>query len=81
MGWIYHEKQVSALCGQHCLNNLLQSPVFSPDGLAQLALRLDAQERAFMLSQGTDTPDALKFLAEDSGNVDEAGNFSLQARK
>ena len=24
MPWIYHEKQESALCGQHALNNLMQ---------------------------------------------------------
>jgi len=31
-----------------------------------------------MLELGSETNDALKFLAEDSGNVDESGNFSLQ---
>lgn len=29
-----------------------------------------------MVSQGADTSDALKYLAEDSFNVDSAGNFS-----
>lgn len=31
-----------------------------------------------MLSRGSETPEALRFLAEDSGNIDESGNFSLQ---
>ncbi len=30
-----------------------------------------------MMSAGTDTEDAVKFLAEDSGNVDGSGNFSV----
>jgi Ataxin-3 len=76
--YIYHEKQVSSLCGQHCINNLLQMPAFTAFDLADIAHELDAKERKFMLEQGSTTPEALKFLAEDSGNVDEAGNFSLQ---
>ena len=30
--FIYHEKQVASLCGQHCLNNLLQGPYFTSFG-------------------------------------------------
>jgi hypothetical protein len=30
------------------------------------------------ISAGMDTADAMRFLAEDSGNVDDAGNFSIQ---
>ncbi|KAG5185546.1 hypothetical protein JKP88DRAFT_207785 [Tribonema minus] len=78
MGWIYHEKQESSLCGQHCLNNLLQACIFTAPDLADIAHVLDAKERQLMLELGHSTPDALKFQAEDSGNVDEAGNFSLQ---
>jgi Josephin len=76
--YIYHEKQVSSLCGQHCINNLLQMPAFTAFDLADIAHELDARERQMMLAEGSTTPEALKFLAEDSGNVDEAGNFSLQ---
>eukprot|EP00953_Heterococcus_sp_UTEX-ZZ885_P037716 19361-Heterococcus_DN1.PRE.1 len=76
--YIYHEKQVSSLCGQHCINNLLQMPAFTAYDLADIAHELDARERQMMLAEGSTTPEALKFLAEDSGNVDEAGNFSLQ---
>lgn len=75
---IYHEKQYGSLCGIHALNNLLQlGPVFSPDDLADIAQELDNTERELMLSQGLDTDDAIKFLAEDSGNVDDSGNFSF----
>ena len=45
---IYHEKQESMLCGQHCLNNLLQGPYFSAMDLANIAHDLDAREREFM---------------------------------
>mmetsp|Transcript_20001 Transcript_20001/g.25881 ORF Transcript_20001/g.25881 Transcript_20001/m.25881 type:complete len:364 (+) Transcript_20001:87-1178(+) len=76
--WIYHERQFSLLCGQHCLNNLLQGPYFTAPDLAAVGQELDAEERRMMLEAGTDTTDALKFLAEDSGNVDETGNFSIQ---
>ena len=31
-----------------------------------------------MLEAGADTKDFLKYMAEDSGNVDESGNYSIQ---
>ena len=74
---LYHERQIAALCGQHCLNNLLQGPYFTEDALAELALELDAREEALMLSEGV-TADARRFLDAPSGNVDESGNFSIQ---
>ena len=30
-----------------------------------------------MLANGAETADALRFMAEDSGNVDDSGNFSV----
>jgi len=79
-GWIYHELQQAALCGQHALNNLLQGPYFSADDLATIAHQLDEMERRAMLqnSQGHQSQDYLRYLAEGSGNVDAAGNFSIQ---
>ena len=50
--FIYHEKQSAALCGVHCLNNLLQGPYTNAGSLAEIAHELDAQERELMLSQG-----------------------------
>jgi ataxin-3 len=79
--WIYHELQESALCGQHCLNNLLQDPVFTAPELADIAHNLDAEEQSYMLEKGAHTRDALKYLAESSGNVDASGNFSIQVLK
>jgi len=74
--WLYHEKQVAALCAQHCLNNLVQFPAFDVGELHDYARELDERERRLMIAEGDDTPHALRFLAEDSFNVDSAGNFS-----
>ena len=62
MPMLYFEQQVANLCGQHCLNNLLQAAVFTEDQLASIALELDAKERQLMMSQGN-TADARAFLA------------------
>ena len=34
---VYHERQDSALCGQHCINNLLQGYYYSASDLADIA--------------------------------------------
>ncbi|KAK9820299.1 hypothetical protein WJX72_008715 [[Myrmecia] bisecta] len=65
---LYHEKQEAALCGVHCLNTLLQAPIWSAYDLSQIAHDLDQQERELM------EPGWL----EDSGNVDDSGMFSIQ---
>jgi ataxin-3 len=41
---IFFEKQDGLLCGQHVLNNLLQSPYFTAVDLAQIAQELDSEE-------------------------------------
>lgn len=63
---IYFETQAANLCGQHCLNNLLQGHYFSADILAGIAAELDAAEAE--LSTAT---------TSSSQNVDESGNFSI----
>jgi len=75
--FIYHEKQAAALCGVHCLNNLLQGPYVNAGGLADIAHELDAAERALMFSQGVNTPEAIRYAASESVNVDASGNFSI----
>jgi ataxin-3 len=70
---IYHEPQESALCGQHCLNNLLQGPVFSAPDLSEMALSLDARERSIASEDS-----ARRSSFGPSNNVDESGNFSLE---
>ncbi len=61
-GRIYHEKQLSSLCGQHTLNNLLGAPLYTADTLASIALEMDERERGIMASEGLDTRDMAKFL-------------------
>jgi Ataxin-3 len=75
---VYHEKQVAGLCGVHCLNTLMQCSVFTEIDLADIAARLDEQERETMSVAGTETREFLQFLAESSGNVADDGNYSIQ---
>ncbi|CAM9166412.1 unnamed protein product, partial [Ectocarpus fasciculatus] len=70
--WVYHERQESALCGQHCLNNLLQNAYFTAPDLSDIALELDGTRRDICQRQ---LNDSASFV---SGNVDESGNFSVQ---
>ncbi|CAM4894093.1 unnamed protein product [Rotaria socialis] len=65
---IYHEHQQSALCGQHALNNLLQSSVFSVDSLVEIAKHLDNEERNVLTSSQYDV----------SKNMNDTGFFSIQ---
>ncbi|GAA5945074.1 josephin domain-containing protein [Sporobolomyces koalae] len=74
VGYIYHEKQEpgSMMCLQHSINNLLQSELFSPASLADIATELDMLESA-QLDPGT------RLRGEyESQNVDESGFFSVQ---
>lgn len=63
------------LCGQHALNNLLQSGLFTAPDLAEIARGLDALE-ASQLGAGQhlmgDSP------WESSQNYDDSGFFSVQ---
>ncbi|GAA5979690.1 hypothetical protein JCM5350_003815 [Sporobolomyces pararoseus] len=72
--FIYHEKQEpgSMMCLQHSINNLLQSELFSPASLADIARELDALESA-QLDPGTRLRGEI-----GSQNVDESGFFSVQ---
>jgi len=76
--YIYHETQVAALCGVHCLNNLLQGNVFNEIDLMMIAREIDDTERRVMMEMGSDTKDFLRFMSEDSGNVSDEGNYSIQ---
>jgi ataxin-3 len=67
MGTVYWEKQGGdKLCAVHCLNAVLQGPVFSVGDLATHAERLDKEEATLGLTNG------------ESQNVDASGNFSIQ---
>lgn len=56
----------------------LQGPFFDEVQLATLAQGLDNREREVMAEAGMETTEYLKFLAEDSANVANDGNFSIQ---
>ncbi|GAA5897955.1 hypothetical protein JCM8208_003201 [Rhodotorula glutinis] len=75
---IYHETQEagSMLCGQHALNNLLQSSLFTAPDLADIARQLDALEQA-QLDPG------VRLRGDEDGlggsaNYDDSGFFSVQ---
>jgi ataxin-3 len=72
--FIYHEQQESALCGQHCLNNLLQGPHFTAVDLGDIASSLDEEERRLQAHE-------INLNRFQSNNVDDAGNFSIQVLK
>ena len=69
---------VAGLCGVHCLNTLLQGPYFTAVDLMRFASELDEKERQTMLEMGADTNDFLRYMAEESGNVSDDGNYSIQ---
>ncbi|KAL3639440.1 hypothetical protein CASFOL_017347 [Castilleja foliolosa] len=73
MGSLYHERQVSKLCALHCVNAVLQGPVFSELDLAAIASDLDKAERQMMLNSVSGD-----FIPEVSHNVSRNGDFSIQ---
>ncbi|XP_011315094.1 ataxin-3 [Fopius arisanus] len=75
---IFHEKQEGYLCGQHCLNSLLQGSYFNAVDLGCLARQLDDEEEARMAEAGIDSEDYKRFREQPSGNVDDSGYFSVQ---
>jgi ataxin-3 len=79
--FIYHERQQALLCGQHALNNLVQTQTFTPGALAEIAHQLDQMELNYMSAgnqNGVHSKDYIQRIAEGSGNVDESGNFSIE---
>jgi ataxin-3 len=81
MTYLYHEKQDSALCAVHSLNNLLQGQYYSAVELMNIAQELDAKEQILMQELGNDTQDFRKYMSEESGNVAVDGNFSVEVIK
>ncbi len=52
--FIFHEmQQDSLLCGQHCLNNLLQQPIFNVVDLSNIAIELDNEEKTILSEPST----------------------------
>lgn len=76
-GKLYWEEQESGFCAVHALNNMLQGAYFTEVDLSQIALELDRKEKQLMAAQGLDNPEFLRFVANDSTNVNLGGNFSI----
>ncbi|PLW05145.1 hypothetical protein PCANC_03005 [Puccinia coronata f. sp. avenae] len=79
--YIYCEKQEpgSMLCAQHALNNLMQSAIWSPEDLAEIARTLDSIEHSHLQgdSNSHDTQQGGSRLEKNS-NCDDSGFFSVQ---
>lgn len=59
------------LCGLHCINALLQGPIFDEVSLSQIAIQLDQEERMLLSGESS------SFFGE-SANVANDGNYSIQ---
>lgn len=66
-GGIYHEKQIGSLCAVHCVNNLLQGPLFDEWAFRSVAQELDQAERSITGGEGL-----------DYGNARMDGFFNVQ---
>ncbi|KNZ55515.1 hypothetical protein VP01_265g17 [Puccinia sorghi] len=80
--YIYCEKQEpgSMLCAQHALNNLLQSAIWSPEDLAEIARDLDSIEHSHLQddrSAQNNSTEANNRPVKNS-NCDDSGFFSVQ---
>lgn len=51
-GGIYHEKQVASMCAVHCVNNMLQGPLFEYSDFGRVAQELDRAEAQLTGGQG-----------------------------
>lgn len=77
-GVLYHENQIAGLCGLHCINTLLQGPVFNEIDLMHIAQEVDRKEREVMSEGGLESEDYKKFIEEGSHNVSLDGNFNVE---
>lgn len=66
-GGIYHEKQIGSLCAVHCVNNMLQGPLFDYSSFQQVARELDLAEQRLAGGQSL-----------DYGNARADGFFNVQ---
>lgn len=80
---VYFEKQGGdRLCGVHCLNSLLQGPIFTQVDLNKFAAELDKEESALLTAEEKAAQPRSMTISSllnrpQSHNVDDTGNFSL----
>lgn len=67
-GGIYHEKQVAAMCAVHCVNNMLQGPVFQYADFGRVAQQLEREEARLLGGTGMN----------DGGQMRADGFFNVQ---
>eukprot|EP00397_Hematodinium_sp_SG-2012_P006055 GEMP01006081.1.p1 GENE.GEMP01006081.1~~GEMP01006081.1.p1 ORF type:complete len:908 (+),score=208.30 GEMP01006081.1:1077-3800(+) len=72
MALVYHEKQQNRLCGKHCLNNLLQSPIFDHPMMHQIAQSIDNIEARLLFEDEKESP------TEISEHHSTEGDFSIE---
>lgn len=80
-GGIYHEKQIGSLCAIHCVNNLLQGPVFTEFEFRRVAAELDRAEASLLGGQDMDYGNARLdgfFNVQVVQAVLEGAGYSLQ---
>lgn len=68
--FIYHERQDSLLCGQHCINNLLQGPYFNAVDLSDIAIELDSFENSLIESYDNNNNNTQYYAPINSSVVD-----------
>lgn len=61
------------MCGLHCLNSIVQGPMFDESSLFEIARQLDEEERKLLESAGVATN-----AAEGTNNIADDGNYNIQ---
>ena len=88
---IYWEKQTDKMCGLHCVNAILQGPIYNEVNicptpclnyhqvkLSEIAKEMDEKEKKLMEALGTETKDFLLYMAVCSSSCFRS--YSQQAR-
>ena len=70
------------MCGLHCINALLQAPIFDEVSMAQIAQQLDLEEKQLLdgdqLTSGGNMGGGVGADGFSSHNVANSGNYSIQ---
>ncbi|KFG50723.1 josephin protein [Toxoplasma gondii p89] len=76
-GVVYWEKQgANRMCALHCINSLLQGPVYDETEMSKIGYDFDRRERQLM-AEGMDPAAYKEFFDEESGNVAHDGFFNV----
>lgn len=71
---IYWEKQgQDMLCGLHCINSLLQGPIFDEISLSQIARELQQKENELLGRSNSGIN-----MGAESDYLDNSGNYSIE---